>query len=171
MGRNRIHAGATITEAAPVQNRSLVDMQTGESWSIIEDGKGKRRYIFPGGFAFVSLVYLSKLRQVKLPADGYRLALLLMENAGYGGISTKPFGELAAALDVWPSRVSSLVNKLEALGVVQKIGGRKSGTILINPGFCFRGSPVEQHKALELWAEHRPFGLIKQPAQREAIAS
>jgi hypothetical protein len=145
-------------------------METGENWAIVEDGKGKRRYVFPGGFAFVGLVYLSKLRQVKMPADGYRLALLLMEKAGYGGISTSPFGEMAAELDVWPSRVSSLIARLELLGVVQKIGGRKSCTVLINPTFCFRGSPAEQHKALEMWAQHRPFNLVK-PTSTLSVAS
>ena len=171
MGRNRISTTVSKPDSAPSSTRTLVDMATGENWAIIEDGKGKQQHVFPGGFTFVGLVYISKLRQVKLPADGYRLALLLMENAGYAGVSTKPFSELAEALGVWPSRISSLITRLEALGVVQKIGGRKSGNILINPTFCFRGRVAEQHKALEMWAAHRPFNLIKPATEQQARAS
>lgn len=120
----------------------------------------------------MGLVYISKLRQVKLPADGYRLALLFMESAGYAGISTKPFTEIAETLGVWPSRISTLVSALEKVGVVQKLGGQKSSNVLVNPAFCFRGSPAEQHKAIEMWAAHRPFNLV-QPKEPEehAVAS
>jgi hypothetical protein len=126
--------------------------------------------IFLRGFTFVELVHLSKLRKVKLPADGYRLVLLLMENASYSGQSAKPFNEMAEELGVWPSRISALIAELEKLGVAQKVGGRKSCTVLINPSFCFRGPASEQHKALEEWAKHRPFNLVK-PADPQVLAS
>ena len=137
-------------------DRVIVYTTTGEITPIVEV-KGK--FCFPGGFAFVGLVYISKLRTVKLSADGYRLALLLMEQSGYGGICAKPYNQLAEMLSVHPSRISRLLTALEKVGVAQRIGNRQSGTVMVNPAFCFRGSAKEQHKALEMWAEHRPFGI------------
>lgn len=139
-------------------HKTLVDMATGESWAIVEDAKGRKRYCFPGGFAFVGLVYITKLRSVKLPADGYRLALLVMEKAGYGGICKAKHAELAELLTVSRPRVSKLVSVLEKACVVQRVG---TGCLLVNPTFCFRGTPTEQHKALEMWAANRPFNVIK----------
>jgi hypothetical protein len=133
-------------------------MSTGESWSIVEDSKGRKRYNFPGGFAFVGLVYITKLREVKLPADGYRLALLVMEKAGYAGICSIKQRELAKLLSLSRPRITKLISVLEKQTVVQRIG---TGCLLVNPTFCFRGTPAEQHKALELWGANRPFNLIK----------
>jgi hypothetical protein len=138
-------------------DRVIVDTTTGEITPIVEV-KGK--FVFPGGFAFVGLVYISKLRNVKLSADGYRLALLLMEESGYCGICAKPYKDIAAMLGVLPSRISRLLAMLEKVGVAQRIGNRQSGTVMVNPAFCFRGSAKEQHKALEMWAAQRPFGVI-----------
>lgn len=151
MGTTTRIAGATKT---------LVDMSTGECWTIQEDGKGKRRYVFPGGFAFVGLVYISKLRNVRLPADGYRLALLVMEKSGYGGVCSVAQAELATHLGVHRSRVSRLVSSLESAGIVARLGGARSKAIMVNPLFCFRGSAKEQQQALQAWAELHPLAII-----------
>jgi hypothetical protein len=152
-------ASATVL-AKTETNRFIVDTTTGEMVPITEI-KGK--FVFPGGFAFVGLVYISKLRNVKLPADGYRLALLLMEEGGYVGIYTKPYKHLAVSLGVSAPRISKLLKQLEDVGVAKRIGGERSGSIMINPAFCFRGSAKEQGRALELWAENHPIGIVARP--------
>lgn len=153
MGANRRTTGAT----GVADERTLIDASTGEYWLLAN--KGRRKYCFPGGFAFVGLVYITRLLDARVPADGYRLALLLMREAGYAGICSRPFGELAQLLGVHRSRISRLLTALEKEAVCQRIGG---SAVLVNPTFCFRGSPKEQHKALEMWAQHRPFAIVKQ---------
>lgn len=95
-----------------------------------------------------------------MPADGYRLALLLIEESGYAGMCTKPYHELADMLDVHPSRISRLLAMLEAQGVAQRVGNRKSGTIMVNPTFAWQGSAREQNRAVEKWGSLHPIGVV-----------
>lgn len=157
MGTN---AGITSTRITVKTSSShaLVDVSTGEVTPIVEV-QGK--FVFPGGFAFVGMSYITKLAELKLPADAYRLALHLMKETGYVGIYTKPFKTLADFLGVDPPRISRLLSILEKATVVQRLGNHKGGTIMLNPVFCFRGSVKEQHRAIELWNENRPYNLSK----------
>jgi hypothetical protein len=123
--------------------------------------KGQGRYQFPGGFSFVGLVYISKLIDLHLPADGYRLALKLMATSGYGGVCSLPNKQIAAELGIDKSRVSRLVALLERAGVCQRFGTRR-GAIMVNPTFCFRGSKAEQDKAIQEWCRVRPIGIVPQ---------
>jgi hypothetical protein len=79
-----------------------------------------------------------------------------------------PFKDLATELEVDPSRISRMINLLEKACVVQRIGNRQSGTVLINPAFYFRGSAKDQHKALEMWAAHRPYNLVRSEERKTA---
>lgn len=98
-----------------------------------------------------------KLRLANLPADGYKLALLLEEEANYSGTVFRPFKELATELGVSPSRISRLLAMLERETIAQRVGNRQSGTILLNPTYHWRGKPDEQRKAIDVWSAQRPY--------------
>lgn len=152
---------------ADLEAQNFVNMETGEHWSIVKDKRGKS-HIFVGGYCFMALVYITRLIDLKLPADGYRLALLLMRESGYAGIVAKSYKDLAAMMAIRPSRFSSLVAVLERNGVAQRLGARKGANILMCPYFCWRGKASEQHKAIELWNANRPFNLVKPDEQRKS---
>jgi hypothetical protein len=139
-------------------DRVIVDTTTGDVTPIVEV-KGK--FVFPGGFSFMGRVLRMGLRRANLPADGYRLALLLEEEANYSGMIFKPFKELATELGVHPSRISRLLSMLEKENVAQRVGNRQSGTILLNPTYHWRGNAESQHKAIEVWSANRPYNAIK----------
>ena len=50
---------------------------------------------------------------------------------------------------------------LEKEGIAQRVGNRKSGTILVNPTYHWRGNATDQHKAIEVWSANRPYNLIQ----------
>jgi hypothetical protein len=146
-------------------NRYIVDTTTGEMTPITEV---RGTHSFPGGWAFIGRTFYPKLRQAKLPADAFNLTLLLMERGGVGGICAMPYKEMAAVLGVSPSRISRLLAVLEGKLVAQRIGNRKSGTVMVNPYFHFCGSAFEQHKAIDFWCSQRPYNIII-PRQRRKI--
>jgi len=113
-------------------------------------GPKRRRYYFPGGFSYMGLTDLSKLAHTKLPADAYRLALLLVEAVGYAGVCARPHTYFAAELGVDKSRVSKLLRMLEKLELLRRLGG---SSLLISPLFCHRGTPEEQLAALDHWRQ------------------
>lgn len=140
--------------AKTATDRVLVDTTTGEVTPLVEI-KGK--FVFPGGFSFMGVTLRQRLLDANLPVDGYRLALLLEQEANYSGAVFKPFKELAARLGVDPSRLSKLLAMLERETIAQRVGNRQSGTILLNPTYHWRGRADAQHKAIEVWSANRPY--------------
>ena len=140
-----------------------VDPDTGEVLGDIAlSNQPKVRYCFPGGFGFMGMPFVITLSRIKLPADGYRLVFLIMENARHGnGISWRPLGEYAKELGVSPSRLSQLLKALDEKGLIHRTGGR---VLLLNPTFFFRGDAEEQTKAIESWSEARRLKIVRKTA-------
>ena len=106
----------------------------------------------------MGLVYISKLRKLKLPAAGYELAMLLMEHGGYAGLVTRTNKELAEELGASTTRISALKCKLERAGILFRLGPK---TVFLNPVFYWRGSAVEQNRAVQRWSDLHPVGIVK----------
>ena len=158
MGTTSRSHGTSVTAMVSTAH-VVVDTNTGEITPLVEM-KGK--FLFPGGFGFMGVRYITDLRKANLPAQGYQLALLLMEEARYVGFCTKPFKQLAEELGVDAPRISRLLAKLEKVGVAQRVGNRQSGTIMVNPTFWFRGSAAEHKKAVDAWLANRPIGIVSE---------
>jgi hypothetical protein len=137
---------------------AVVDLSTGE---ILSDGvevTGKaEKFLIEGGYAIVALVFFSKLAELRLPADAYRLAARIMASANFGGMVNKSNAEYAAELCLDRSRISRLVGKLHDAGVIHRLGPK---TIFINPGYFFRGTPQAQRQAVAEWQRLRMPKLV-----------
>lgn len=120
---------------------------------------GHRRYLYPGGYVTMGLVNITRLVNAKLPADGYRLALL---------IATKvvPVSSLchctneayAEELGITKNRVSRLISRLASCRLLYRMNPR---LVMVNPGWCFRGTPAQHHSAMETWLKLHPIGIVK----------
>lgn len=131
----------------------VLDSSTGEILAdqiqfISKSGK----YIMPGGFAVVALVFFSKLAELDVPKDALKLCARIMASSSFGGLVNKPNEEYAKELGVDKSRISRLIWKLHDVGVLHRIGPR---TVFINPAYFFRGTAKAQNEAVKQWAELR----------------
>lgn len=143
----------------------LLNKETGELTPTIEAPR-KAKHVFPGGWVFMGLVYITKLIDANLSGKEYQLALLLMREAGWNGICDKSYAEIAAMIGTQKSRMPQLIKALEEHNIVVRVGGQRARLILINPTFCWRGTAEEQHHALEEWAKHKKIGMV--PKERLA---
>lgn len=109
------------------------------------------RYAMPGGYGVVSLVYVSRMLKMKLGA-GLEVALYLMSQTDYGGMCMAKNTDIAKELGMTSTYVCTLIGRLHRAGVLHKVGPR---TVFMNPAFLFRGSPKDQHRALEIWSQYR----------------
>ncbi len=112
----------------------------------------------------MGLLNITKLRKLRVSATGKDLALLIVEQAGYSGVCKSSYRELADELDVDPSLVARLVRSLESVGLVHRIGGRKSTALMVNPSFAFRGTPDQHQQAMQEWADIHAPALVRNVA-------
>ncbi len=155
MGTFESNAGASFI---------VIDEETGEVVADRMEFKRKSvRYAFPGGWAIVGLICLNRISDIKLPADGYRLAMKIMGASSYGGHVHKSNEDFAEELGVDKTRVSRLIGKLHSAGLVHRIGPK---AVFINPGYYFRGTAEAQHQALEEWNKLRLPGLKRSRKRR-----
>ncbi len=127
----------------------MVDLSTGEVISEkVEFTKQPDKFIMEGGYGIVALVFFSKLAELRMSPDAYRLCARIMASANFGGIVNKTNDEYAAELLIHKNRVSSLMGKLHKAGVIHRIGPR---TVFINPGYFFRGNASAQNEAVKQW--------------------
>jgi hypothetical protein len=73
--------------------------------------------------------------------------------------------EYAEELGIRSSRVSTLIGLLAEKKFIHRVGPK---TVMVNPGWCFRGTPAEQHTALELWAKLHPLGIVSESERKTA---
>jgi len=141
-----------VNESAvtPLESKTLVDVDTGEIYAAGVSKKGGR-YAMPGGYGVVSLVYISRMLEMKL-GSGLEVALHLMSKADYGGLCMEKNEDIAKALGMTKTYVSTLIGNLHRKGVLHRVGPR---TVFMNPAFFFRGTPQDQEKALCRWAIYR----------------
>jgi len=158
MGESQFDAGESLV---------LMNMSTGEIVSEDISIKGRKgpRYNFPGGWALVGLVYISKLADLELPADGFRLALKVMSSTQFGGLCNKSNEEFAKEIGVSKHRISTLIHKLHDANVLYRIGPK---TIMCNPIFFFQGPAKDHNKAIETYSNFRRPELVSNLARKTA---
>jgi hypothetical protein len=134
---------------------AVVDLSTGEVVSEhVEFTKQADKFIMEGGYGIVALVFFSKLAELKLSPDAYRLCARVMASANFGGLVNKTNEEYAQELLIHKNRVSALMGKLHKVGVIHRIGPR---TVFINPNYFFRGTAKAQNEAVKEWGRlHTP---------------
>lgn len=131
----------------------VLDSSTGEILADqIQFNRRLDKFVMPGGYAIVALVFFSKLAELKISADAYRLCARIMASANFGGLVNKPNDEYAQEIGVDKSRVSRLIWQLHDAGVIHRIGPR---SIFINPAYLFRGTARAQNEAVKQWLELR----------------
>ena len=131
----------------------VLDSSTGEILADqIQFNRRLDKFVMPGGYAIVALVFFSKLAELKISADAYRLCARIMASANFGGLVNKPNDEYAQEIGVDKSRVSRLIWQQHDAGVIHRIGPR---SIFINPAYLFRGTARAQNEAVKQWLELR----------------
>lgn len=145
----------------------LVNSVTGEivpGELSVKRPKGAR-YNFPGGWALVGLVYISKLADLELPADGFRLALKIMSSTQFGGLCNKSNEAFSKEIGVSKHRVSTLIHKLHDSNVLCRLGPK---TMMINPIFFFQGPAKDHNKAIETYSNFRRPELVSNLPRKRA---
>jgi hypothetical protein len=143
----------------------VLDSSTGEVLSEkLQFTKRQEKFAMPGGYAIVSLLFFSKLAELKISADAYRLCARIMASANYGGLVNKSNDEYAAEIGVDKSRISRLIWKLHDAGVIHRIGPR---SIFINPAYLFRGTARDQNEAVKRWSELRHPKIVNVKERRK----
>jgi hypothetical protein len=133
-----------------------VDIETGELLHVRP--LDTKRYIYPGRYLTMGLVEIKRLVDAKLPRDGYRLALLIAAKAvPVTGLANCPSREYAEELEISSERVSRLIGILEKQNFICRA---RSGLILVNPFWCFKGSPADHHRAVDVWMGIHPLEIV-----------
>jgi CRP-like cAMP-binding protein len=127
-------------------------------------GTTRERKSIPDGVIPLTREFFAGLDAVRLPADGYRLTLHIAGNAvpGYGFFRASNL-ELAEQFGIHRTRVSKLIGKLADAKLIYRVGPK---TVLVNPLWCFRGTPKEHDAAVAEWGKLYPFGIISRQDQK-----
>ena len=106
-----------------------------------------------------------------LDAAHFKIFLLLTTLMNSRNQITQSQDELASLVRLKPSRVSEVLKDLEAMGCVQRVGGRRKGALIrIDPELVTRASRLTHLKAIDEWKaearqrdqESHPTGLLDQ---------
>lgn len=140
-----------------------VDIETGEIVRLLpladDEVVVKRKYLYPGGYVTMGVIHITKLVNANLPADGYKLALIMATQAvPVTGLVSCTNADYAKELGVTANRVSRLKGLLADIGFIHRAGPK---LVMVNPGWCFKGTPEQQLKAMETWAKIHPLGGTK----------
>ena len=135
-----------------------VDIDNGDVLRIIPHRGVK--YVYPGGYVTMGITNITRLVRAKLPRDGGMLALLIASRAvPVTGLVCCSNREYAEELGIRPARVSALIGLLSKHRFIHRMGPK---VVMVNPGWCFRGTPTEQRAAMELWAKLHPIGIVSE---------
>ncbi len=149
--------------------RLFADVDNGDLMRLIplgEEDEQERRYIYAGGYVTMGLLNITRLVQADLPADAYRLALVIAARAvPVTGLVYCLNAEYAEELGISRKYISRLIGILGKANFIYRLGPR---TIMVNPGWCFRGTPEQQDIALEAWAKFHPLGIVRRGDRRIA---
>ena len=143
--------------------KDYVNLADGEVLRLLPitdpEAEAHRRYLYPGGYCTMGLVNITRLVNAKLPADGYRLALLIATRvAPVSNLCHSTNEAYAQELGVTPNRISRLIGQLAACQFLFRMTPR---LVMVNPGWCFRGSTTQHHEARETWMKLHPIGVVK----------
>lgn len=114
----------------------------------------------------MGLINVKKLIALKLPADGYRLALAIADKAvPVTGLVHCSNAQYAEEIGVGNPRISKLMRRLQDAALIYRLNPR---VLVVNPFWCFRGSPKEHAVAVKQWGRLHPLGAI--PNQQDTAA-
>lgn len=114
----------------------------------------------------MSLVNITKIVNLRLTADGYRLALLIAAKVvPVSGLCHCSNADFAAALGIGKSQVSRIIQHLCREGIVYRMNPR---VVMVNPAWCFQGNPAEHSRAIQEWSRLHPLGLVKRQEETAA---
>jgi hypothetical protein len=157
-------AGGSKARNSPNQgpnddSQHYLNLDTNGMVRLVPVKKQGVRFAYPGGYLTMALIDAKRLIELRLPADGYRLAISVATKAsvatGLIHCSNAEFGE---ELGLRPQRVSDLFAILRKHGFVRRLS---TYVILVNPRWCFRGSPQQQRDAIEEWARFNPPVMVR----------
>lgn len=147
-----------------------VDVDTGELVRLLRLNETEpipgRRYVYEKGYVTMSLMNISRLINKRLPADAYRLALLISCKMSHGtALCHASNAEYAAELGINKNRVSTLIGQLGQLRFIARLNPR---LVMVNPSWCFRGSPTEQRTCIATWQALHPIGAVSDRGRKTA---
>jgi len=127
------------------------DPDTGQPLSVTVSRDKGVKYRFEDGFVILGIRAAEILRDAKIPRDGHTVMFWFWTRLEYRNTVTdftyKSIGEDCHIAD--PSRVGKLIKILESYNLLRR--GKSRGLAFLNPHYCFRGSPTEQMRAIEMW--------------------
>lgn len=139
-----------------------MELATGEVVSTTQ----KKRYAYPGGYITMGLVNITRLVNAKLPADGYRLALLIAARvAPVSSLCHATNEAYAEELGIRKNRVSELIHLLAETSFICRLNPR---LVMVNPHWCFHGTAIQQQDAMQTWTRLHPLGIVERPAGKTA---
>ena len=139
-----------------------VDLDSGEVVRLLPTTDSqqdpRRKYVYPGGYVTMGLINVTRIIGMKLPADGYRLALLITTRvAQVSNLCHCTNEEYGRELGVHKNRVSALIGRMCKAGFLYRMNPR---LVMVNPSWCFRGTPAQHHQAIETWCKLHPIGTV-----------
>lgn len=151
-------------------SQSHVDVDTGELVRLLRLPETEpipgRRYVYEKGYLTMSLMNITRLVKQRLPADGYRLALLISCRMSHAtALCHATNDEYARELGIGKNRVSALIGQLCKLRFIARMNPR---LVMVNPSWCFRGTPTEQKACIFAWQELHPIGATTEGRRRQA---
>jgi len=144
---------------ADADGQHYLNLETEEMVRLVPVKHRGVRFAYPGGYLTMSLIDAKRLIELRLPADGYRLAISVATKATVAtGLVHFSNAEFGAELGLRPQRVSDLFAILKKHGFVRRLSSR---VVLVNPRWCFRGNPEQQRAAIEEWAQFNPPAMVR----------
>lgn len=142
--------------------KDYVNLADGEVLRLLPvtdpEAETHRKYLYPGGYITMGLVNITRLVKAKLPADGYRLALLIAARvAPVSNLCHSSNEQFAKELSITSNRVSRLIGKLAECKFLYRLNPR---LVMVNPGWCFRGTTTQHHEAQITWGKLHPIGRM-----------
>jgi hypothetical protein len=139
-----------------------VDIETGEIVRLLplanDDCRPRKRYLFQGGYIVMGALNITRLVKSKVGHNGIRLALVMAARMSpKTGLVHCSNSEYAAELEVSSDEISRVIGRLAKVKFLHRTGPR---LVTINPIWCFRGTPEQQHEAVEEWGKLYSIGIV-----------
>ena len=140
-----------------------LDVDSGEIVRLLPLADGhdnpRKRYLFQGGYVVVGALNITRLVKARVGYNGLALALVMVARMSpKTGLVHCSNAEYASELDLSKRQICRCISKLEKVKFLHRTDTR---LVTINPLWCFRGSPEDQHAAVEAWGKLHPIGIVQ----------
>lgn len=78
-------------------------------------------------------------------------------------VHNNPHAEYAEELSIRKNRISTLIGELCRLRFIARLNPR---LVMVNPSWCFRGTPTEQRTCIQTWQAIHPIGFVSENKYR-----